>query len=142
MYEYFTSAKGLNNLIWVWNGEKADWYPNAATVDIVGRDLYPSPRNYSSQQAEFTKTYNMANGERMVALTENGEIPDPARCKDDGAMWSWFMTWNDGGPAGTNQNNFWSGEYHNTAAHKQYVYNHDLVITLDELPDLTGYRLE
>jgi mannan endo-1,4-beta-mannosidase len=143
MYDYFTNAKGLNNLIWVWNGQKGDWYPNPATVDIVGYDVYPrNPRDYGSQSATFAQTYNMANGDRMVALTENGEIPDPDKCKTDGAMWSWFMTWNDGRPAGTHQDNFWSGEYHNTGDHKQKVYNHDLVITLDELPDLTEYRLE
>jgi mannan endo-1,4-beta-mannosidase len=81
---------------------------------------------------------------RIVALTENGEIPDPDKCKNDKAMWSWFMTWNDGGSAEgqTTSGNFWTGEYHNTNAHKTKVYNHELVITLDELPDLTAYRLE
>jgi len=60
-------------------------------------------------------------------------------------MWSWFMTWNDrsGSTQGeTHKDNFWTGEWHNTQAHKNHVYKHKLVITLDELPDLTKYRLE
>jgi mannan endo-1,4-beta-mannosidase len=139
MYDYF-NTKGLDNLIWVWNGQSDAWYPNPATVDIVGNDVYPGPKNYASQSAKFTETLFMPpNADRIVALTENGAIPDPDNCKNDGAMWSFFMTWNDGGAAGTNSNNFWSGEFHNTAAHKNKVYNHSYVITLDELPDLTAY---
>jgi mannan endo-1,4-beta-mannosidase len=54
------------------------------------------------------------------------------------------MTWNDARNAEgeTHRDNFWTGEYHNTNAHKNHVYNHELVITLDELPDLTKYPVE
>jgi mannan endo-1,4-beta-mannosidase len=144
MYDYLGNTKGLNNLIWVWNGQAAEWFPFVDTVDIVGCDIYPGERNYNSQKTKFNETLRMVPGQdRMVALTENGAIPDPDRCKSDGAMWSWFMTWNDN--SGSNQGdsgNFWTGETHNTNAHKNHVYHHDLVITLDELPDLTTYRLE
>jgi len=34
----------------------------------------------------------------------------------------------------SNANNFWTGEHYNTQAHKQHVYNHPNVITLDDLP--------
>jgi len=146
IYDYLTYKKGLNNLIWVWNGQHKDWFPNPDTVDIVGFDVYAPAQNYGSQKAKFLETRQMVSGEetRMVAMTENGPIPDPAACLDDGAMWSWFCTWNDsvGVPGETNENNFWTGEHNNTSAHRQYVYNHDLVITLDKLPDLTQYRLD
>ena len=55
------------------------------------------------------------------------------------------MTWNDryGSFQGeTHKDNFWTGEFHNTQAHKEKVYNHQAVITLDKLPNLTAYRLE
>jgi mannan endo-1,4-beta-mannosidase len=152
MYNYLTDTKGLNNLIWVWNGQNAAWFPNADTVDIVGYDVYTnaatstSAQNYSSQLQIFTQTREMVPGEnRMVALTENGAIPDPAECINDGAVWLWFMTWNDrsGSTQGeTHKDNFWTGEYHNTQSHKEKIYNHARVITLDKLPDLTKYRLE
>jgi len=146
MYNYLRNEKGLNNLIWVWNGQHKDWFPNPDTVDIAGFDVYAPAQNYGSQKAQFIATRQMlAEEERMVAMTENGAIPDPAACLSDEAMWSWFCTWNDssvGAPGYTYEDNFWTGEYHNTLAHRQYVYNHDLVITLDELPDLTQYRLD
>jgi mannan endo-1,4-beta-mannosidase len=146
MYNYFTNEKKLDNLIWVWNGQHKDWFPKPDTVHIVGYDVYPQQaKDYSSQYAKFNETLNMVpNKDRIVALTENGEIPDPDKCKQDKAMWSWFMTWNDARNADgeTHKDNHWTGEYHNTDAHKTKVYNHELVITLDELPDLTSYRLE
>lgn len=145
MYDYLTNEKGLDNLIWVWNGQNAEWFPGADTVDIVGNDVYHNynPTDYSSQVGTFMNTYNMVpERNRIVALTENGAIPDPDNCVKDGAQWSFFMTWNDSGAPGTNENNFWSGEHHNTQAHKKKVYTHDFVITLDELPDLTAYRAD
>jgi mannan endo-1,4-beta-mannosidase len=142
MFDYYTRVKKLDNLIWVWNGQNKDWYPNPDTVHIVGFDVYTSKWNYSSQYAMFRQTLEMvSNQDRIVAMTENGEIPDPDLCLRDNAMWSWFMTWNDNGTAEgqTTSGNFWTGEYHNTNEHKNHVYNHELVITLDELPDLTKY---
>ena len=153
MYDYFTNTKKLDNLIWVWNGQSAAWFPNPKTVDIVSFDVYTNAntpataQNYSSQKSAFTGALEMVpgGGYRMAAMTENGAIPDPDNCKNDNAMWLWFMTWNDrsGSTQGeTHKDNFWTGEYHNTQVHKTKVYNHDLVITLDKLPDLTTYRLE
>jgi mannan endo-1,4-beta-mannosidase len=144
MHYYLAGVKKLNNLIWVWNGQHKDWFPDPDTVDIVGYDIYAPARNYSSQHARFFETKRMVPAEnRMVALTENGQIPDPDECLKDGAMWSWFCTWNDSRPAGENhRDNFWSGEFNNTNAHKIHVYHHELVITLDKLPDLTKYRLD
>jgi mannan endo-1,4-beta-mannosidase len=144
MYNYLTKDKKLNNLIWVWNGQHRDWFPNPDTVNIVGYDVYSNqPRDYSSHDGRFKETMEMVPAkDRIVAMTENGEIPDPDKCRQDNAMWSWFMTWNDARNTigETSRDNFWTGEYHNTNAHKNHVYNHNLVITLDKLPDLTAYR--
>ena len=140
MYDYFTNTKGLDNLIWVWNGQARKWFPDPATVDIVGYDVYANPKDYSSQKGKFNETKSMPpNADIIVALTENGVIPDPDECIKDGAMWSWFMTWNDAGTTNgqTNKDNFWTGEYHNTKEHKMKVYNHPAVITLDKLPNLS-----
>jgi mannan endo-1,4-beta-mannosidase len=145
MFDYFTRVKKLDNLIWVWNGQHKDWYPNPDTVHIVGFDVYTSQKDYSSQYARYRQTLEMVPARnRIVAMTENGEIPDPDFCLRDNAMWSWFMTWNDARNAEgeTHRDNFWTGEHHNTNAHKNHVYNHELVITLDELPDLTKYPVE
>ena len=44
---------GCNNLIWVWNGQAADWYPGDEYVDIIGEDIYPGERVYAPQTAKF-----------------------------------------------------------------------------------------
>jgi len=142
MWDYLTYEKGLDNLIWVWNGDDENWFPNPKTVDIIGRDIYAS--DYSSLKTQFERTKKMGDKEYIIALTENGKIPDPDECIKDDAMWAWFMTWNDGLKTigESHKDNFWTGEYHNTNTHKKKVYNHPSVITLDKLPNLTTYRLE
>jgi mannan endo-1,4-beta-mannosidase len=63
MYDYFTNSKGLNNLIWVWNGQDAAWFPGENTVEIAGNDLYPPPHDYGSQIAKFRETEAMVPNE-------------------------------------------------------------------------------
>ena len=144
MYDYFTYEKGLNNLIWVWSAENIEWFPDPATVEITGVDLYR--QNYSSMKREFDRAVMMSpNRNLMVALSENDRMPDPDECLQNEMMWSWFMTWNDryGSFQGeTHRENFWTGEHHNPQSFKMKVYHHPAVITLDKLPDLTTYRIE
>lgn len=134
MHDRLVNVHGLRNLIWVWNGQDPAWYPGDDVVDITGYDIYDKTdkQTYGSQLQTYLKT---RHGGKPVALTETSYIPDPDKMAADGAWWLWFMVWNDaGGPAVTDPDNFWSGEYYNTAAHKKKVYNHPNVITLDRLP--------
>ncbi len=138
LYDRLTNHHELNNLIWVWNGASADWYPGDRYVDIVGEDIYGDAQDYGSKLPKFNEAVEYPDSEKkMVALTENGTIPHPDNIKEDGAWWLYFVTWNDGDSEEgvTNSSNFWTGEYYNEDAHKVEVYNHELVITLDELPD-------
>ncbi|MET0319693.1 MAG: glycosyl hydrolase [Duganella sp.] len=138
LYDRLVHVHGLHNLIWVWNGQDAAWYPGDDVVDIVGYDVYDSKDNriYRSQVDTYRRTGAMAQSRKPVALTETSFIPDPDAMAADGAWWLWFMVWNDGaGPAGvSNANNFWTGEQYNTNVHKRKVYGHPNVITLDRLP--------
>lgn len=138
MYNRLTNEHGLHNLLWVWNGQNAAWYPGDEYVDIVSHDIYDSTDNktYKSQLSTYTQARKYPFENKMVALSENSYIPDPDKMATDGAWWLWFMVWNDGDTAAgvTDSGNFWTGEYYNTNAHKTKVYNHVNVITLDELP--------
>ena len=136
LYNRLTNHYGLNNLIWVWNGQSAAWYPGDAYVDIVSHDIYDGSRNYESQASVYNLAKNYSQQVKMVALSENSNIPDPDLMRADNAWWLYFVVWNDTDTAEgvTSSNNFWTGEYYNTNAHKRHVYNHELVITLDELP--------
>jgi len=146
MYDYFTNEKGLDNLIWVWNGQNKNWYPDPDTVDIAGYDAYDNNRETFGYKPLYANTWhslysqvkNWAPG-KLVALTENGAIPDPDALITNSTGWLWFMTWDDHGgvPGVTAVNNHWTGEWHNTNAHKRHVYRHPYVVTLDELPPLS-----
>ena len=137
MYDYFTNTRSLNNLLWVWNGQAKEFYPGDDFVDFIGQDIYDAPKNYSSQIKKFTEAVNFCDNPetstKMVALTENGTIPSPKACKKDGAMWAWFMTWNDVTRKSgvTREGNFWTGEFYNENSHKKAVYLSDDVITLE-----------
>lgn len=138
MYDRLTNHHGLHNLLWIWNGQNAAWYPGDEYVDIVSHDIYDSTdsKTYKSQVSTYTQARKYPFESKMVALSENSYIPDPDKIATDGAWWLWFMVWNDSDTAAgvTSSGNFWTGEYYNTNAHKTKVYNHTNVITLDELP--------
>lgn len=133
MYDYFTETKGIHNLIWMWNGENAKFYPGDDYVDMIGKDIYVKEKgDYSSRKTEFN-TFQSINTKLPVALTECGLIPSLENMKKDKAMWSYFMVWNDSSNDNTNADNFWNGENHNPKNHKLDIYNSSLAITLDDV---------
>ncbi len=140
MYDKFTNEYGLNNLIWLWNGQDADWYPGDDVVDIVGIDIYAGGHEYNSQIATFLEVNRYADGKKMVVLSENGTIPDPDLMIRDGAMWGFYATWSGDFVAGSGAINHYSEEYTDLDVLKR-VYEHEHMITLDELPDLTTYPI-
>jgi mannan endo-1,4-beta-mannosidase len=146
MFTYFTQIKKLHNLLWVWNAQDKTWYPGDDCVDIIGDDIYTSPKFYGSQFADYYKFSKMCRdpekNPKIVALSECGVIPSPGQMKDDGAWWSWFMVWNDanGREGADSKDSFWTGEYYNDNQHKKDVYNSSYVITLDKMPDLKTYK--
>lgn len=139
MYNYFVETKGIHNLIWVWNGQNAKFYPGAEYVDIIGNDIYNNPKNYSAGKAAFDKVQSW-DDTKIVTLSECGVMPSMTNIQKDGAWWSYFMVWNDSKNQKTDaEGQFWYGERYNPSEHKLEVFNSDIAITLDELPDLTTY---
>ena len=107
MYDYLVKEKGLNNLIWVWTAEKDDddWYPGDEYVDIIGRDIYDQPEAY-----ELAAEYAALAGRfpnKMIALSECGNVANIADMWDAGAKWAWFMVWYPGSADGTNATVTW-----------------------------------
>lgn len=138
MFDRMVKIHGLDNLIWVWNGQDEAWYPGDDVVDIVGWDIYDDSdrKRYGAQAATYRRALAIGRGAKPVALTETSYIPDPDRMLAEGAPWLWFTVWNDAnaGPGVADKSNFWSGDYYNTAEHKNKVYHHPKVITLGKLP--------
>ena len=137
MYNYFTKTKGVHNLIWLWNGQNKKFYPGSEYVDMIGVDIYPRNNDYSSQSSSYTKYANI-DITKPVALSECGVIPSLEKMESDGAWWSYFMVWNDSKKE-ENAENFWNGQSKNSDTHKLDIYNSDLAVTLDKLPNLLKY---
>lgn len=140
VFDRMTNYHGLNNIIWVWNGQSAEWYPGDAYVDIIGEDLYPGNRVYSSQSGKFREAVEYPQTSKIVAMTENGCLFDPDLAFRDQAPWAWFCTWS-GEFVVQNGYHVLSEEYTEEYMVKK-VYQHERVITLDELPDLKNYVSE
>jgi len=132
MFENFTVKHHLNNLIWVFSpGAEVDlakWYPGDAFVDIIGQDHYPMDGNHDPARDVFDELTKMTRGQKLIALGENGPIPDPSLLVRDRAGWLFFTTW--------------SGSIlfeKTTAAQLQQYYNNSYVLNLGDLPDLKSY---
>lgn len=137
MYERFTEYHKLNNLIWVWNGESYELYPGDEYVDIVGEDIYNNTG--ATNNNRFIKTLAYGTTAKMAALTECGTLPSPDEQFRDNALWLWFSLWR--GDYIVNDNGTLNEKY-NTAKEIKSVYNHELTITLDELPDFNTYGVQ
>jgi beta-mannanase len=95
IYDEMVNQKGVHNVIWVWNtGENdKDWNPGEEYYDIISVDIYNEAFDYASNYVAFDKLKTLSNGKKMIALAENGPIPDIDREFDEEAVWSWWMPW-------------------------------------------------
>ncbi|MGC9942127.1 MAG: glycosyl hydrolase [Verrucomicrobiota bacterium] len=135
MFENFTLKHHLNNLIWVFSpGAETDlaaWYPGDAYVDIVGQDHYPLDGNHAPVKDVFDELIKMTRDEKLIALGENGPIPDPALMEKDKAGWLFFTTW--------------SGSIlfeKTTPDQLRDYYNNSYVLNLSDMPDLRNYPFQ
>ncbi len=132
LYKELTNTYGCNNLIWVYNGQSADWYPGDAYVDIVGEDIYPGNHVYDPQVSRFKQAINYGSKTKITALTENGCIFDIDSAVSINALWSWFMTW--GGEFTVNGSNYSEKYTEKSVIKKMYASKYSL--TLGSLPKI------
>lgn len=122
MYERFTNEFDLTNLIWVlgYSGDvKSGWYPGDEYCDIIGSDTYDNSINRKGW-----RLLNRVSENKPLAFHECGNIPSVEEFEENEVMWSWFMIWHTDHIKNNDKDNLKS------------VYNHEKVITLDELPKL------
>ncbi len=140
MYDRLKNEWGLNNLIWLWNAQDPDWYVGDEYCDIVGTDIYPGERVYTSQSSAFFDLKEVSPEGKPVWLSENGCIFDPDLALRDGAMWGCWCVWQG---EFVKQGNFLKlSEQYTEKSMLIKAYNHESVITLDKLPDLKAYTAE
>ena len=131
-FENFTVKHHLTNLLWVFSpGAETDlaaWYPGDACVDIIGQDHYPMDGNHDPAKDVFDELNNLTRGQKLVALGENGPIPDPALMQKEKAGWLFFTTW------------MGSILYEKTTPEQlREYYNNPYVLNLGDLPDLKNF---
>jgi mannan endo-1,4-beta-mannosidase len=131
VYDRLTNYHELNNLIWVWTSSASsaalDWYPGDEYVDIIGADVYLPAGTYSSNFIMFDNLVDIFEGKKIITLSENGPIPDAESLFEERAAWSWFCTWSG---------DFITDGVSNSTPHINAVYNHEYVISLDELDNV------
>lgn len=123
MYDRITNYHNINNLIWVWNSIDPHWYPGDDYVDIISYDSYPSTRDHDTQSIKYDLANSLGKGKKLIAMSENGPIPDPELLKSNNISWSWFMTWRE---------EFIRSKDYNEINYLKYVFSHDYVMTLDK----------
>ena len=140
LYETLTNTYGLNNLIWVWNGQDAAWYPGDEYVDIVGIDIYAGEHVYTSQINAFLETHRSTGSNKLVVLSENGTMIDPELSVRDRAMFGFFCVWSGEFVMNDSVRKSYSEQYTELEMLKK-VYKSEHVITRSELPDLHTYPI-
>lgn len=122
------AKKGVRNVIWDWNadcnvGEK--WCPGEEYYDVISTDIYNESFDYSSNYPQFDKLKAMSQGKKIIALAENGPIPDITKQVEDNAMWSWWMPWYQS----------WDGNFVNKTSTTQWkkCMSNELVVTLEDM---------
>lgn len=86
----------LDNLIWIWNGQEADWYVGDELCDIIGLDLYDFSLNAWDNQSHINQLINAMNMccHKPIAISECNVMPSPALISTDNAYWSFVCMWN------------------------------------------------
>jgi hypothetical protein len=151
MFDYLANDRQIHNLIWVYHAahrcsnaevrarEEYDFsledevkirrrfYPGDEYVDIVSLSTYGNPRIgwgagwEDARQAAYELMQGVAPG-KPLAINETPQPIHPLMAHEAGLAWLWSRSWYSNAPAD------WV----------DYTFNHDYMITLDELPVLHG----
>lgn len=137
VYDRMVKVNGVNNLVWVWNAERsiftdATWDPGEAYYDVFSVDIYNSSYDYQSNATAY-KDMAALHANKILALSENGPIPDASLMHADGAVWSWNMPWYE----------TWSGNF--VSKTKNTVWEANLkspcVYALEDMPGWDNYTI-
>lgn len=138
MFDRLNDYHEINNLIWVWNGSNADYYPGDNYCDIIGQGMFTSSN--TSNAGRFAALAGISpEGAKPVAMTSCDRWPLPDYMYRDNAMWLWAA------PASGDYSIHGDGSYSETYTNWQTlnnIYNSLICATKDELPDFSTYALE
>ncbi|KAF1811124.1 GH26 endo-beta-1,4-mannanase [Eremomyces bilateralis CBS 781.70] len=122
LFDRLTKHHGLNNLIWVWNSIVKEWYTGDDTVDILSADVHAEGNGPMSTQ--YNQMVELGRDTKLIAAAEIGGAPLPDLLQTYQTDWLYFAV---GGDQYIN-----NAEWNSPEALKQ-IYNHEYVLTLDEI---------
>ena len=142
LYDRLVNVHGVHNLIWVWNAQDPDWYPGDDTVDILADDIYDPSAKDPACSRRF-KLIRSASPSKMVGMSECNKAfdVDIAWSPEKNTRWQQFIFWDreqflksgsDGGIGGDGHVREFL-EDNISAEDLRKLYNHELVLTLDEI---------
>ena len=129
MYRRMTEYHGLHNLIWVWSAQNANWFVGGEYCDLLSADIYGGGKG--GQVNTLLYLQGVAGG-KPIAMSECGSMPLIQSIADEHALWSYIGQW--GGSYVFSEDGGLSQAY-NTEEDLITMYNNDLTITQDKLPD-------
>lgn len=145
VFDRMVNTNGVKNLLWVWNintdptygydysALNGAWYPGDEYVDIVAVDIYDPLLNHNSGANYYNKIISEVGTNKLIALSENGAIPDIDSIAEDKAYWSYWMTWSQ----------TWSGNFLDKTPADMWKKNLDdeRIIALDDMPGWADYNV-
>lgn len=129
LYRRQTEYHKLNNLIWIWSAQGTEYFVGNDWFDIASVDLYNDNTNNTSYYKQYQWLYSLTEGQKLVALSECGVLPDIELTFRDRAVWSFFGLWY--GDYILDKNGELSDKYNN---HESFIkmYNSNRTITLEK----------
>jgi mannan endo-1,4-beta-mannosidase len=112
------------------------WYPGDEYVDIIGRDIYNNT-TATGMYNEY-KTLQSLYPNKIIALSEFGNVAGVTEQLDAGATWSWFMSWYDYERTNTPSSVAFKSESHQyaPAIYWRNAFANPKVISRDQMPNL------
>lgn len=134
VYDRMVNVKGVKNLIWVYNPEGSsvtDWDPGSEYYDVISIDIYNNDNDHSSNSGAFEKYKTASESKKIIALSENGPIPDVTNMHNDEAVWSWWMPWYS----------TWGGKWPGQTSDAVWKTNmeDERIISLEDMPGWDKY---
>ena len=119
----------LNNLIWIWSAQGTQYFAGNSMFDIAAVDLYDENTDNTSYYKQYQWIYSLTGGQKLIALSECGMLPDMELTFRDRAVWSFFGLWY--GDYILDKNGELSEKY-NSRDSLVKMYNSDRTITLEK----------
>jgi mannan endo-1,4-beta-mannosidase len=101
-FNYLTSTKKCNNLLWVFG---VNWYSNGSTGKATPEFYYPGHQYVDVLGCDFYTEYGHAYDKRVhdalrtlgggkpIAIAENGTMPDFTTLRTEQPYWVYWSTW-------------------------------------------------